>query len=132
VLLYFFGSKENLVREVVAELRREQLDLMQANLASVTALWEWLTDRSHADVERLFFESYALSLRPDPAGFEGFGKASVDEWLPPLQRAAGGDPVTATLLLAALRGLLLDRLATGDAARTQKAFQLLLRSLDRD
>jgi hypothetical protein len=103
---------------------------MHANLASVTALWRWLTDASHADVERLFFESYALSLRPDPAGFEEFGKASVEEWLPPLVRAADGDPVTATLLLATMRGLLLDRLATGDVARTEEAFQLLLRHLD--
>jgi AcrR family transcriptional regulator len=132
VLLYFFDSKENLIREVVAQLRREQLELMRANLDSVTALWNWLTDSSHADVERLFFESYALSLRPDPAGFEGFGKASIDEWLPPLTRATGGDPISATLVLAALRGLLLDRLATGDAARTEQAFQLLLRRLTDD
>jgi hypothetical protein len=104
---------------------------MHANLASVTALWQWLTDATHADVERLFFESYALSLRPDPTGFEGFGRASVEEWLPPLERSTDGDPVTATLLLAALRGLLLDRLATGDTARTEEAFRLLLRHLDR-
>jgi len=148
VLLYFFTSKDQLVREVVAHSRREQVDLVQAELAEHAAgesagesalarLWEWLTDPDNAHVERLFFESYALSLRAEPGAWEGYGAASVEEWLPQLRPVAerllpGADPdAAATLLLAAMRGLLLDRLATGDSVRTNKAMDIFTRGLDR-
>jgi AcrR family transcriptional regulator len=143
VLLYFFTSKDQLVREVVAHSRREQVDLVHAELAEHTEgssafarLWEWLTDPDNAHVERLFFESYALSLRTEPGAWEGYGAASVAEWLPQLRPVAlrlmpGEDPdAAATLLLAALRGLLLDRLATGDSVRTDRAMEIFTHGLD--
>ena len=52
----------------------------------------------------------------------------VREWLPPLQRVLGSE-TEATLLLAALRGLVLDLLATGDAERVDRAFEALLASV---
>ncbi|NUT03269.1 MAG: TetR/AcrR family transcriptional regulator [Hamadaea sp.] len=151
VLLYFFTSKDQLVREVVAHSRREQVELVQAELtvpatddaagepagrSAVDRLWQWLTDPDNAHVERLFFESYALSLRAEPGAWEGYGAASVAEWLPQLRPVAerlmpGADPdVAATLLLATVRGLLLDRLATGDSWRTDRAMTMFLRGLD--
>ncbi|NUT22446.1 MAG: TetR/AcrR family transcriptional regulator [Hamadaea sp.] len=147
VLLYFFTSKDQLVREVVAHSRREQVSLVQAELidpatedsvgeSAVDRLWQWLTDPDNAHVERLFFESYALSLRAEPGAWEGYGAASVAEWLPQLRPVAerlmpGADPeVAATLLLATLRGLLLDRLATGDSRRTDMAIEMFLHGLD--
>jgi len=143
VLLYFFQSKDQLVREVVAHSRRDQVELVRAELAGhgegepvVARLWQWLTDPGNAHVERLFFESYALSLRDEPGAWEGYGADSVHEWLPQLRPVAqrllpGVDPQTgATLLLAMLRGLLLDRLATGDSARTSKTMEVFTRLLE--
>jgi AcrR family transcriptional regulator len=142
VLLYFFSSKEQLVREVIAYNRREQVELVSAELAAdpegaLGRLWEWLADPGNAHVERLFFESYALSLRENPGAWEGYGAASVAEWLPHLRPVAarlmpGTDPeVGATLLLGVLRGLLLDLLATGDTDRIRSAFYAISEWLQR-
>jgi AcrR family transcriptional regulator len=132
VLLYFFSSKEQLVREVIAYNRREQVSLVSPALAdgALDRLWEWLADPANAHVERLFFESYALSLRENPGAWEGYAAASVAEWLPHLRPVAerlmpGADPeVGATLVLGVLRGLLLDLLATGDTDRVRSAMRL--------
>lgn len=134
VLLYFFSSKEQLVREVIAYTRREQVGLVSSELAAdpegaFGRLWEWLADPANAHVERLFFESYALSVREDPGAWDGYGAASVAEWLPHLRPVAAAlseaDPsVGATLLLAVVRGLLLDLLASGDEERVQAAMGL--------
>ena len=40
-----------------------------------------------------------------------------ERWTPPV------DDATATLMIAVVRGLLLDRLATGDRSRTDDAFR---------
>ncbi|HEV2778632.1 MAG TPA: TetR/AcrR family transcriptional regulator [Actinophytocola sp.] len=139
VLLYFFGSKDGLIREVHGRLRREQLELVARSahsgrgpVESVRVLWKWLANPANADVERLFFECYARSLR-DPTGpWARFGEAGVREWLPHIARLLHGGSASPTLVLAALRGLLLDLLATGDRDRVQRAFgELLLSIVDR-
>lgn len=141
VLLYFFGSKADLVREVHQHARREQLQVLEDALAghgdaaaAIRALWTWLADPAHANVERFFFEGYARSLHDsgDPAGpWAGFGAASVAEWLPRLEQAVSSPAGAAnpTLVLATLRGLLLDLLATGDTARITAAADEFLDSL---
>lgn len=133
VLLYFFGSKDELVREVHRHARREQLGVLDDALAghdrpedAVRALWTWLTDPAHHNVERFFFEGYARSLHATDGPWCGFGEESVREWLPRLERVLGDD---ATLVLAAIRGLLLDMLATGDERRADAAFERLLARL---
>lgn len=134
MLLYFFGSKEGLVREVHRHARDVQLELLSEALAdhpdridALRALWQWLRDPAHHDVIRFFFESYARSLHG--GAWEGFGEASVREWLPRLRAALGDSETEATLTLAALRGLVLDLLATGDAERVDAAFEELLARL---
>jgi AcrR family transcriptional regulator len=144
VLLYFFSSKEQLVREVIAHSRREQVGLVSSALSAdgdgaFGRLWQWLADPANAHVERLFFESYALSLRDNPGAWDGYAAASVSEWLPHLRamaaRISPSDPdAGATLMLAVLRGLLLDLLATGDTDRIRSALALFHRQggLDAD
>lgn len=143
VLLYFFGSKAELVRAVHQHARREQLRVLDEALSghgnpadALRALWEWLADPAHHNVARFFFEGYARSLHDDlhddlddKAGpWRGFGETSVREWLPRIERAAGPD-AEATLILAAMRGLVLDLLATGDTERVNRAADAMLRSL---
>jgi AcrR family transcriptional regulator len=135
VLLYFFGSKDGLIREVHGHLRREQLQLVEQSVLAghqdpaetLRALWTWLSDPAHADVERFFFESYARSLHGTSGPWTGFGETSVREWLPHLTNLLGdGEHPSTTFVLATLRGLLLDLLATGDRDRIQHAFHELL------
>jgi AcrR family transcriptional regulator len=145
VLLYFFGSKEGLISEVLSMSRANQMKLVeqwldedsQPDADSITRLWQWLTDPAHADVERLFFESYGRSLSDRTGPWADFGKDSVADWLPLVARMLdpeheGGEPedrAAATLVLAILRGLLLDLLATGETDRIHYAFGLLDQAL---
>lgn len=133
MLLYFFGSKEGLVREVHQHARRLQLDLLTEALEghadraeTMRALWAWVSDPAHHNVVRFFFESYARSLHGEGGPWAGFGETSVREWLPPIRRAVGCTEEEASMLLALVRGLLLDLLATGDAKRVDGAFELAL------
>jgi hypothetical protein len=54
----------------------------------------------------------------------------VNDWLAVLDEVGGGDEVDRTLLLAVLRGALLDLLATGDAVRPGAAVARHLRNPD--
>jgi AcrR family transcriptional regulator len=141
VLLYFFGTKEGLIREVLLRSRDDQMELVRRWLAEapgpaerIERLWQWLTDPAHAGIERLFFESYARSLHDDEGPWGGFGRESVDDWLPVIDRlvrttvSGGGrrNRAVATFVLAAIRGLLIDLLATGDRRRVGKGFDLLV------
>lgn len=137
VLLYFFGSKAELVREVHQHARREQLrvleDAVQGHADPATtlrALWDWLSDPAHHNIERFFFEGYARSLHDKDGPWRGFGESSVREWLPRIERVLRSrrEPGP-TLVLAAFRGLLLDLLATGDAERVSAAVDELLGAL---
>ena len=132
VLLYFFGSKAELVREVHRHARAEQLRLLDAALEghddphdALRALWAWLADPAHRNVERFFFEGYARSLHDADGPWRGFGTDSVEQWLPRLETLLR-DPGAATLVLATLRGLLLDLLATGDRERVDASFEALM------
>jgi AcrR family transcriptional regulator len=132
MLLYFFGSKEGLVREVHMHARGIQLQLLadaiegRSRHEALRALWEWLSDPAHHNVVRFFFESYARSLHDHGGAWNGFGESSVREWLPHIREALGSSDAEATLVLAALRGLMLDLVATGDRERVNAAFERLL------
>ncbi|MFD8755694.1 TetR/AcrR family transcriptional regulator [Kitasatospora sp. NPDC059577] len=120
VLLYLFGSKEQLIREVLAVGRAEQLALLERSeieggsaRATLDLLWEWLTDPGHRGALRLFFEGYVRAFgRSGP--WRDFGTTSLDEWLPPLGRVLAGTGANPTVVLAVLRGLLLDLLAADE------------------
>lgn len=145
VLLYLFGSKDELVREILARSRREELDLVTAALtgneraggtaadpaasgytALVDRLWAYLCAPRQRGTIRLFVEAYATSLRPDPGPWHGFAGESVRDWIEILVAAQPGvsrdqAEVTATRTLALLRGMLLDLLAREDPAILARA-----------
>lgn len=119
-LLYYFGSKEALIVEIVRRGRARQrammADLKLAELPPrevARELWREFSRPEWEPLTRLSFEVYALSLA-DPARFPGFLDASVNEWLDALK---GCTAIEATVLIAGFRGFLLDLLATHDRAR---------------
>ena len=141
VLLFLFGSKDDLVRELLARARQDELDLLgrvtPADLpTTVRQLWRWLADPDHRPVLRLWLEAYAQSLlRPDGPWAE-FARRTVDDWLalltraqPAARRRTKAGLAERTLALAVLRGALIDLLATGDTTRTTAAVEHHLRAL---
>lgn len=134
-LLNHFGSKEELLGAVVDNLRRGSIPLALGADGDdpVELLKRWWAARTAPEVLprfRLMFEIYAQALL-DPARFEQFLEHFVGEWLAALEvglRRADCPPdrvaETATLILAQVRGLLLDLLATGDRDRVDRSFML--------
>lgn len=146
VLLYLFGSKDGLIRALLARARTDELAVMRqisdsrsepAGLRPVAReLWRWLSDDAHRGLLTLWAESYARSLMDPDGPWAGFARDTVADWLALLaaaQPAGIRDTETAlaqrTLVLAVLRGALLDLLATGDTARTTAAVHLHLAAL---
>ena len=120
VLLFLFGSKDELVRRLLARAREDELD----GPVDVHRVWAWLSDPAHAGLLRLWTEAYARSL-VDPAGPWGdFARATVADWLGIL-----GDEPEPTAVLALLRGAMLDLLATGDRKRVDRAVAAGLKAL---
>jgi AcrR family transcriptional regulator len=143
MLLYFFGSKERLIAQALARIRtREQLDFRRAVSRSSSAdreglllrEWESWSSPRREKYLRLFFEVYGLALQ-NRERFPGFLQGAIGEWLPLIERAFAvavareHAQALATFALAAVRGLQLDLLATGQRSRTEAAFQEMLRLL---
>jgi AcrR family transcriptional regulator len=144
MLLYHFGSKEQLVADVLAAARVRQAELTAAWWAAQPELspaelllrfWRWQI-AEHRPFLRLFFEIYGLALQA-PQRFPGLPRDAVESWLPLFTdtiRATGvPDPdasLAATIVIATYRGLLLDVLATDDVERTTDALDLFLKALE--
>jgi len=138
VLLYLFGSKDGLVRALLARARADELAQLRErapgephDLASIAAeLWAWLAAPEHGGLLRLWVEAYGRSL-VEPAGpWAGFAQATVEDWLELLRGAsATSTAAQRTLVLAVLRGAFLDLLASGDAERTGDAVALAAAAL---
>ncbi|MDH2414564.1 TetR/AcrR family transcriptional regulator [Nocardioides sp. CER19] len=137
VLLFLFGSKDGLIRRLLARAREDELAWLQQYDAraldlpdTVRHLWEWLAAPEHDRLLRLWVEAYGRSL-VDPAGpWAEFAAATVEDWLRLLGRSGDADPGRRTLALATLRGALLDLLATGERSRTTSAVTLLATLLE--
>ena len=95
--------------------------------------WRWPAAPQHRALLALWAETYARSL-VDPGGAAGgFARQTVEDWLavlaaaqPPRERRTRAGAAQRTLILAVLRGALLDLLATGDTARTTAAVEAVL------
>jgi AcrR family transcriptional regulator len=139
VLLFLFGSKDGLVRALLARARVDELALLAdlgpdredapVGLAAATEqVWAWLAAVERRPLLRLWVEGYARSL-VDPGGaWAGFAEATVRDWLDvlaacqePAERDTRDGASRRTLALAMLRGGLLDLLATGDEERVTAA-----------
>jgi AcrR family transcriptional regulator len=139
VLLFLFGSKAGLVQALLTRARRDELALLERARAAgagerdpagiAAQLWEWLAAEEHRGLLNLWVEGYARSLIDADGGpWAGFARATVADWLELLGEVTG-DPIERTLILAVLRGALLDLLATGDLERVSAAVERQLELL---
>lgn len=141
VLLYHFGSKEKMVIEILGQIReRQRAAYGQVEAPSFAgacqAVWERMSAPDSEPLFRLFFETYGIALR-FPKVYRAFLHDTVEVWLQdiaePLCRE-GWNPLEsrafATIVLAGLRGFMLDFCTTHDRNRLDHAVALWLRGLD--
>jgi AcrR family transcriptional regulator len=119
MLLYDFGSKERLVHEILAEIRRRERSMLDADAHTLDDVWRWISAPERTPFLRLFFEAYVAALGRDEAQpyVRDWLRYLEERWTPPV------DEATATLMVAVVRGLLLDLLATGERSRTDAALR---------
>jgi AcrR family transcriptional regulator len=141
VLLFLFGSKDGLVRALLARARADEralLSRVEAGdlVAATRQVWVWLADPGHRALLTLWTEAYARSLVDPQGAWAGFARDTVRDWLallaeaqPPTQRDTAAGRAERSLALAVLRGAMLDLLATGDLERTTAAVERQLSPL---
>jgi AcrR family transcriptional regulator len=138
MLIYHFGSREELMHEVLGGLRERADAEIQAWLRSgkhrrtlpefLRWYWRQVGSPRARPAARVVFEVYALALR-HPDRYPGVLTEPWAYWRK-LTRSLGSrsrlDAATVTLLLATTRGLLLDVTATGERARVGRAMRRLI------
>jgi AcrR family transcriptional regulator len=145
VLIYLFGSKDGLVRALLRRARSEEVallaELRQAPRPgglrdAALRTWSWLSDDARRPLLRLWLDGYARSLSEPNGPWAGFARTSVDDWLalladvqPAEVRDSPVGVAERTLLLAVLRGALLDLLGTDDETRVTAAVRRQLTAI---
>jgi AcrR family transcriptional regulator len=143
VLLYYFSSKEELVVEVLAAVGERQRALFSTLPRSAEtygdttlAAWKIMSSPKNLSLFRLFYEVYGLALQ-DSARFPGFLDRVVSVWLDYLSQSALRDGYTkadaraiATVMLAGIRGFLLDLCTTRERKRLDRAIEIWILALD--
>jgi AcrR family transcriptional regulator len=144
LLIYHFGSKENLVKcalEVVHAQAGESLKALAArkqpaNLkASLLLFWDWATEDFNQKYFRLMFEADGLSMHRKNSPSDEFRDEGSAIWLRMIDRITQSLPQNeqaagrSTLIMAALNGLLQDFFSTGDSVRTKAGLNYLVGTL---
>ena len=146
VLLYHFDSAEQLLTEAVLRLRRRRIDLglaaagagpVRRPLADVVrALWTVLAGADDAE-SRVLDAAVGLAMY-DPDRHAELARHASAEYLPPLMSLCPpGWPEqrrleVAELVLATLRGFLIDWRTSRDEAGVAAGFAALARALERE
>jgi AcrR family transcriptional regulator len=140
VLLYHFDGAEDLMAQAMIELRQRRINDATAatralgSLADrVLALWPVLTS-GYAWVH-----DQAMGLMMyDPGRYLELGRGSSQQYLPTLVALCPDHwserrkREVAEMIMAALRGFVIDRLASGDDSGVGGGFEALVRALDRE
>jgi AcrR family transcriptional regulator len=141
VLLYHFGSAEELLRQCLHELRARRID------AAGEAAWQhgstlaqrvqfvWRELAAEAEEPRVLDQATGLALY-DPVRYRELGRDATEQYLPDVASLCPPDwpeerrLEVATLVLAALRGLLLDWLTGQAPERVEAGLAALSRALE--
>jgi AcrR family transcriptional regulator len=144
VLLYYFGSKEELVMKALARMRERQRVTYERmkSLSYQTpgeacrAIWQQMSAPENERLFRMSLEIFAMALR-QPERFAEYLRATIEDWLGflsvPLAKKGYSEAEArahATVVLAGFRGFMLDYCASRDRARVDRAVELWLAALD--
>jgi AcrR family transcriptional regulator len=138
MLIYYFGSKDQLIIDILNEVRlRKEADIEAAGEErGLRAYWDWAMSPPGIRYLRLVYEVYGLSLH-EPERFAAFLSAESRDVLEFIGRGLRADGVPeaqvealSTYTFAALRGLEIDVLTTGERVRADLAYEMFEEDLD--
>ena len=144
VLLYHFDGADDLLRQAILQLRERRIDNALTAAAAVGpgrrtlaarvgAIWSALL----GEESRVLDQAIGLTMY-DPARHVELGRGASGQYLPALLSicpAHWSDQrklEVSEMILACLRGFLIDRLVSGDNARVEAGFEALTRALERE
>jgi AcrR family transcriptional regulator len=142
VLLYHFNGADDLLRQAIWQLRERRISNALAAIqavdqptlaARIRAVWPALV----GEESRVLDQAIGLMMY-DTERYADLGRGASQQYLPALlalcpdgwsdQRKLE----VAEMILAALRGFLIDRLSSGNTTGVQAGFEALTRALDRE
>lgn len=148
LLIYHFGSKEDLLAAALAQVRARiaialkalaQTDPSRSLGAALTRFWLWATDEPNQKYFRLLFEIDGLAMHNQLRFSIQARNESTSVWLNLIRNAevlsgqsAAALPGRTTLIWATVAGLLQDFLTTGDRERTTAALHYFLSLIAKD
>lgn len=137
MLIYHFGTRDALLREILGRARRRQRDFFgelvsprpdEPYPSTLRRAWRSMTGPAGRPYLSMFGR-----LREDTEQqlWPGFPREATTDWLQPFEDGMRsiGRPELGTLVLAVVRGLIMDIEATGDALRADRAFDDFLAAL---
>jgi AcrR family transcriptional regulator len=132
MLLHYFGSKEELIAEVMAEVQTRLQDAFHELSGNgrdddlLPKFWQVVSHRANQPSLRLLFEVQMLALQ-NPKRYRRYLTSTSANWRRLIEQALPAkrrNAAAATLYNAVIDGLLLELLATGDHRRTSRALLL--------
>jgi AcrR family transcriptional regulator len=143
VLLYHFDSADDLLVQAVLQLRQRRIDrglaaaaeapAGQSLAARVQALWPVLV----SEEAHVLDQAIGLAMH-DPGRYAALGREASEQYLPSLVSLCPADwsdrrrLEVAEMVLATLRGFLVDARTSGDTAGIAAGFAALSRALQRE
>jgi AcrR family transcriptional regulator len=138
MLIYHFETRDGLLREVLQQARRRQVETFtelirvrpdEPYTATLARAWAAISGPRGEPYLRIFTRLHDTAGEPL---WPGFRRTATTDWLAPLEDGMRslGRPELATVVLAVIRGLLMDLGATGDTARTDQAMRDFLAIID--
>lgn len=142
VLLYHFDSADDLLRQAILQLRERRINNSLAAAseperktlaARVGAVWAVLV----GEESRVLDQAIGLMMY-DSARYAELGRGASQQYLPSLLSLCPPDwsdqrkLEVSELILAVLRGFVIDRLTSGDITGVEAGFEALARALERE
>jgi AcrR family transcriptional regulator len=142
VLLYHFASADDLLTQAIHRLRDRRISNAlaaatrpdrQTLAARVRAVWPALV----GEESRVLDQAIGLTMY-DPVRYAELGRGASQQYLPGLLSICPPDwpeqrkLQVSEMILATLRGFLIDWLTSGDMAGVEAGFEALVRALERE
>jgi len=143
VLLYHFDGPEDLLRQAIYRLRERRIDNALAGVPEqgtltdrVRAMWPVLRDEE-TGLRQVLDQAIGLAMY-DPARYGELGREASRQYLPTLVAMCPPEWTdqrkheVSEMVLATLRGFIVERATTGDADGIAAGFAALIRALERE